>query len=441
MHHESARIHALLSQLKPPAQIDLSLDTMLKALEAVGNPHLRLPPVVHVAGTNGKGSTIAFLRAMLEAAGYRCHVYTSPHLIHFHERIVLAGHPISDDVLEHYLAQAIRALEHFPLTFFEATTLAAFLAFAETPADVVLLEVGLGGRLDATNVVPCPALSIITPVGIDHCEFLGATLSAIAVEKSGILKARCPAVIAPQPPDAMAAIHACAHQCGATLHAAGAQWHVRSSGEGLEFTWQKDRNCYPGSLDYPNPLALRGEHQRINAATALAASYLLESQWFIIDDTHRAAGLAQARWPARLQHLVSGPLAALLPEGWQLFLDGGHNADAATQLARWAAQHPNTHAICAMTAHKDAASFLKHLRPEIESLQLVPIINEPMAMPMEQLCTHAREVNATFTSHPDIPSAIGAILHASNEKTGYILICGSLYLAGQVLHASGANNN
>src|SRR5947208_1337665 len=309
----------LLAELKAlhPRRMDLSLGRIERLLAALGNPQDRLPPVIHIAGTNGKGSTVATLRACLEAAVYRVHVYTSPHLVRFHERIRLAGQLIKEDSLLALLEECERANAGAPITFFEITTAAAFLAFARVPADIVLLETGLGGRLDTTNVVRHPAVAAITPVSLDHQAFLGDTVAAIAGEKAGILKPGVPAVIGPQPDDAAGVIEARAAAIGAPL-----------------YRWQKEWRCdpqpppaaggmrYEGGrwrLDLPLP-ALAGLHQTANAGTAIAC--LEQLSGFSLPASAISDGLRHIDWPARLQRLTRGPLVAMLPAGSELWLDG-----------------------------------------------------------------------------------------------------------------------
>ncbi|MBT6116597.1 MAG: bifunctional folylpolyglutamate synthase/dihydrofolate synthase, partial [Rhodospirillaceae bacterium] len=291
----------------------------------LGHPERHLPPVVHVAGTNGKGSTIAFLEAMARAAGHRVHTYTSPHLVRFHERIRLGGVPIAEPALAALLAECEAANGGAPITFFEITTAAAFLAFSRTRGDLLLLETGLGGRLDATNLVARPALCALTPIGMDHTQHLGETLAAIAGEKAGILKAGVRAVVAAQRPEAAAAIAARADVVGAPLDLEGDAWSWRAAKDGFAYR-EEDRD-----IALPPP-ALAGRHQYANAALAVACALRLPPVLAIPEAAIRR-GVAEAEWPARLQRLGPGPLTALLPEGWEIWLDGGHNADAGQALA------------------------------------------------------------------------------------------------------------
>ena len=302
-----------------PKLIDLELGRIERLLADVGSPHLKLPPVVHVAGTNGKGSLVAYLRAMAEAAGYRVHVYTSPHLVRFNERIRVAGELISDDMLEDVLTEAEQANREQPITFFEITTVSAFLAFARVPADLAVIEVGMGGRMDTTNVVN-PALSAITPIGYDHTSFLGDTLEKIAAEKAGILKRAVPAVIGRQREASAAVIAARAGELAVPLFRMGREWQVKPTAAGFRY----DSDLF--GLDLPAP-ALVGAHQIDNAATAVACIERLRAAQFRIDDAAVRKGLASVDWPARLQKLTRGPLVDALPPAGELWLDGGHNED------------------------------------------------------------------------------------------------------------------
>jgi len=317
----SDAILARLLELHPKL-IDLSLDRLTRLLDRLGNPERALPPVIHIAGTNGKGSTGAFLRAGLEAAGKKVHAYTSPHLARFHERIRLAGTLIEEPALAELLAECEVANDGAPITFFEITTAAAFLAFSRTEADYCILEVGLGGRLDATNVIDAPALTIITPVSLDHQGYLGDTLAQIAAEKAGIIKPGVPVVVGRQDEDALKVIAEQAARQRAVVHAFGADWSVRREANGFSVQYPK------GLLDLPRP-ALPGDHQLENAGAAIMALSLLGH-----DDERSANGaVTRAEWPARMQRLRTGPLIAVAPEGAELWLDGGHNPAAGEAVA------------------------------------------------------------------------------------------------------------
>jgi dihydrofolate synthase/folylpolyglutamate synthase len=403
-----------------PKIIDLTLDRMWRLLDALGNPQNALPPVVHIAGTNGKGSTLAMVRAGLEAAGHRCHAYTSPHLVRFHERIRLAGALIEEDALAAVLDECEAANGTAPITYFEITTCAALLAMAREPADFTLLEVGLGGRLDATNVVARPVVTAITPVSMDHEAFLGDTLAAIAGEKAGILKRGVPGVIAPQAPEAEAVIEARAARVGAPLLSCGQHWHV-----GLEH----DRLVYQdetGLLDLPRPV-LPGAHQVANAGTALAVLRHLG-----IAEAGCAGAMTNAIWPARMQRLRRGPLADALPQG-ELWLDGGHNPAAGTALAAHLGGRTDRplHVICGMLKTKDAAGFLAPLAPVTAALHGVGIEGETASLPAEEIARIATETGHAARTTGSVREALAEIARTTPEAR--VLICGSLYLAGRVL--------
>jgi dihydrofolate synthase/folylpolyglutamate synthase len=426
----------LLADLKTlhPQLIDLSLGRIRVLLEKLGNPQDRLPPVIHVAGTNGKGSVCAFLGAMLRAAGKRVHVYTSPHLVRFHERIALAGpdgntHPIGETELVERLLAVQRVNAGDPMTFFEITTAAALQAFADHPADAVILEVGLGGRLDATNVVERPALGVITPVSMDHADKLGDTIAAIAGEKAGILKRGVPAVVAPQPPEAAEAIEAAAERVGAPL----LRW-----GEDFEAFEQRGRLVYQSEqrlLDLPLP-ALMGRHQITNAGTAIAAALHLSGM--APDDAAIERGLLDVRWPARMQPIGNGPLWRLLAPGSELWLDGGHNpagGQAISQvLAELEERAPKPIAlVVGMMGQKDAAGFLANFRGLARHVVTVPVPGAHEA-PRDPAALAAIAAHAGFAAEP-AADVVAALRRLRDLEPGplRILICGSLYLAGQVL--------
>ncbi|MDX2258508.1 MAG: folylpolyglutamate synthase/dihydrofolate synthase family protein [Hyphomicrobiaceae bacterium] len=427
----------LLAELKllHPKLIDLSLGRIERLLAKLGDPQHRLPAVVHVAGTNGKGSTTAFLRAMLEAGGARVHVYTSPHLVRFHERIVLArgggvSAPIGEAHLVDVLTRTRAANDGDDITQFEITTAAAFVAFAETPADVLLLEVGLGGRLDATNVVDQPALTIITPVSLDHAEKLGGTIAEIAGEKAGILKRGVPAIIAQQVGEALDVIETRAQQVGAPVSLWGRDFDAYQQ-RGRLLVAKADSLL----LDLPMP-ALIGPHQIVNAGTAVVAA--LELARFGIDETAIAAGLQRTEWPARLQRLSRGPLPGLLAAGSELWLDGGHNPAAGIVLARAMAdlgeraERP-LYLVCGMMGLKDARGFLAPFAGLAKRVWCVPIpgAHEAPFAP-EALAAAARETGLPATSVAGVEAALAAI-EAYDPGLKRVLICGSLYLAGHVL--------
>ena len=421
-----------LSRLHPKI-IDLSLGRVERLLERLGHPEARLPPVVHVAGTNGKGSTVAYLRAMLEAAGRRVQVYTSPHLVRFHERIRLAGRLIPEAELAALLAECEAANGAEPITYFEITTAAAFLAFARHPADVLLLEVGLGGRLDATNVVERPALSVITPVSIDHTQFLGDTLEAIAFEKAGILKPGVPAVIGPQAPAARSVIEAQAARVGAPVHIHGRDWDFEPGGDAAgDWTFRFGAR----RLRLPAP-ALPGAHQVANAATALACVERLDG--FGLGAAARRRGLAEAAWPGRLQPLTEGLLREALPRDWELWLDGGHNVAAAESLLRMAAKWRDRplHVVYGMMRQKAVESFLRLLGPVAASLSAVPIPGEGGALSAAEAAEAARAAGFTAAPFDGVSGALAAVTQKGSGGPARVLICGSLYLAGRVLAENG----
>lgn len=408
-----------------PKVIDLTLDRVWRLLSAVGDPQDHLPPVIHVAGTNGKGSTQAMIRAGLEQGGSVVHAYTSPHLARFHERIRLAGDLITEPALTDVLDRCYHANGTDPITYFEITTVAALLAFAETPADYTLLEVGLGGRLDATNVVARPALTIITPVDLDHQQYLGNTLAAIAGEKAGIIKRGVACVVGPQHPESMDVIEAVAARNGAPLLAYGQHWHVSTERDRL--IYQDDR----GLLDLPLP-NLPGPHQVMNAGAAIAALRHLGK-----DEAACEAAITRAYWPARMEKLTKGALVDLASPA-ELWLDGGHNPAAGVALAATLrAQSPRpTHLICGMLNTKDIAGYLRPLAGIAQSLTAVSIPGEANTIPAEDTARFAADVGLPASTAASVQDAITAIRAAHPQAR--ILICGSLYLAGHVMRENGA---
>lgn len=407
-----------------PKVIDLTLDRVWSLLEKMGNPQDRLPPVIHIAGTNGKGSTQAMIRAGLEASGARVHAYTSPHLALFHERIRLAGTLISEDALSDVLDRCYVANGPNPITYFEITTVAGLVAFAECAADYTLLEVGLGGRLDATNVID-PKLTIITPVDMDHEAFLGDTIEKIAFEKAGIIKRGVPCVVGPQHAGALDVIETQAAKLGAPLLAYGQHWHV---------TEERGRLIYQdetGLLDLPLP-ALPGPHQIKNAGAALAALRYLGK-----DETACEAAVTKAYWPARMERLTAGKLvdAAKLAELW---LDGGHNPAAGRALADTLRQQPPrpTHLICGMLNTKDVSGFMAPLAEIADTLTAVSIPNETNTLSAEETAAAAARVGLTTDTADSVADAIAGII--AKQQKARILICGSLYLAGHVMRENEA---
>ncbi|GAB5433439.1 bifunctional folylpolyglutamate synthase/dihydrofolate synthase [Tritonibacter mobilis] len=406
-----------------PKIIDLTLDRVWRLLAALDNPQDKLPPVIHIAGTNGKGSTQAMIRAGLEGWGKSVHAYTSPHLARFHERIRLAGDLISEAHLTEVLDECYSANGDASITYFEITTVAGLLAFSRTPADYTLLEVGLGGRLDATNVIT-PEVSVITPVSIDHEQFLGNTLAKIAGEKAGIIKRGVPVVVGPQAEEAMEVIEDTAMRLGAPLIAYGQHWHV--SEERGRLVYQDER----GLLDLPLP-NLMGAHQIQNAGAALAVLRHLGA-----DEAACEAAVVGAQWPARMQRLKTGPLVEIAGAA-ELWLDGGHNAAAGIALADVLAKLPKrpTHLICGMLNTKDVTGYLRPLAAEAQSLTAVSIPGEAATLSAEETKAAASSVDLPATTAGSVAEALTAIL--ARDPDSRVLICGSLYLAGNILRENG----
>ena len=415
------RLHGLYPKL-----IDLSLDRLERLLVALGNPERRLPPVLHVAGTNGKGSCCAFLRAIGEAAGLRVHVYTSPHLVHFNERIRLAGELVTDAALAETLAEVERINAGQPITVFEVLMAAAFVLFARVPADLCVLEVGLGGRADATNVIAAPVACAITSISLDHREMLGDTLALIAREKAGIMKPGVPVVTGAQPAEVLAVLAGHASAVGAALRARDRDWTITRTADGLAYT------DAAGTLVLPPP-SLLGLHQVDNAGIAVAT---IRASGLAIPEAAIARGLATATWPARLQRL-HGRLAATLPADWELWLDGGHNPGGGVALG----DHVSTwsdrplHLIVGMKQAKDSAEFLRPLIPHAATLWAVSEPGQHLALPVEAIVAASGGI---ARPGPTIAAALAAL---PRGKAARVLICGSLYLAGEVLKADEARTN
>jgi dihydrofolate synthase/folylpolyglutamate synthase len=416
-----ARLHQL-----HPKVIDLSLGRVQGLLDKLGRPQDRLPPVIHVAGTNGKGSVIAYLRAIFEAAGMRAHVYTSPHLVRFNERIRLAGKIIGNADLVALFEECERANNGDVITFFEVTTAAAMLGFSRVPADVLLLETGLGGRFDATNVVDRPAMTVITPVSMDHMDFLGDTIRQIAAEKAAIQKPGVPSIIGPQMGQASKVILGWANDVGAPSFAFGRDWRIRPQRNGFRYRSVRIE------LDLPPP-GLIGRHQLFNAGTAVACIEQLER--FEISDKAIRRGLSTAEWPARMQPLSEGPLGALIPAGWELWLDGGHNPGAGSALAETVSlwKDKPLHLVVGMMRRKPVQNFLRPLVPFVKSLRGVAIPGHEDCFSGSELAEAALEVELPSAKAAlDVEAAISDIVR-TEKKPARILICGSLYLAGAVL--------
>ena len=407
-----------------PKVMDLTLDRVWRLLAALGNPQNDLPPVIHIAGTNGKGSTQAMIRAGLEATGKSVHAYTSPHLARFHERIRVAGSLISEPDLTDLLDECYVANNGETITYFEITTCAALLAFARTPADYTLLEVGLGGRLDATNIPEKPALTVITPISIDHEQFLGNTLAKIAAEKAGILKRGVPCIVGPQPDEAMDVIEQIAARVSAPLLAYGQHWHVGTEHARLVF---QDET---GLLDLPMPV-LPGAHQVQNAGAALAALRFLKA-----GERAYEAAVTQANWPARMQRLKTGPLVDAAPDG-EIWLDGGHNAAAGNALAAVLKSMPDrpTYLICGMLNTKDVSGYMLPLAAQAKGLTAVSIPGEINTLSADATASAAKSVGLTARTAENVNAALKDIVAICPEAR--VLICGSLYLAGAVLRENG----
>jgi dihydrofolate synthase/folylpolyglutamate synthase len=416
-----------------PKRIDLSLGRIERLLAALDHPERKLPPVIHVAGTNGKGSTVAFLRAILEAAGLRAHVYTSPHLVRFNERFRLGGIGIvSDEELSAAMEECERANKGEAITVFEITTAAGMLLFSRHPADVLVMEVGLGGRLDATNVIPDAVATIITRVSLDHIDFLGDTLAKIAGEKAGILKANVPGIIAAQHPEAASVIERQAARVKAPL---------RIAGEDFTATEERGRLVYQddaGLLDLPPP-RLYGRHQYENAGLAIAA---LRATKLKMSPAAFEAGMTRADWPARMNRLAQGHLVDLVPPGSELWLDGGHNPDGgraiAAALADLEERVPRPVVLIAgMLASKDTTGFLQNFAGLARRLIAVPVPGSEKSVPAADLAAQAREIGLSATSRDTLEDALEAVRKLELDPPPRILITGSLYLAGEVLAQNG----
>ncbi|MBY0361790.1 MAG: bifunctional folylpolyglutamate synthase/dihydrofolate synthase [Phreatobacter sp.] len=429
-------IAAILDRLAKlhPKLIDLSLDRMVAALARLGDPHLALPPVIHVAGTNGKGSTSAFARAFLEASGRTVHVHTSPHLVRFNERYRLGapggGRLVDDATLADILLEVERVNEGQAITQFEITTIAGLMLFARHPADAVILEVGMGGRFDATNVVPRPAVSVITPVSMDHADFLGDTVAKIAGEKAGILKRGRPAVVSLQTPEAMAVIEAAAEATRSRLFVSGLDWFARP--ENGRFVFQDE----DGLIDAPPP-RLAGAHQYENAGAALMA---VKTAGFSMTPAAVERGLQAVEWPARLQRLT-GDVAKALPAGAEVWLDGGHNPGCAEVLAealsamKQRAPRPFV-MIVGLNATKDARGFLGPFRPLAPDLYAIPFSSH-LALDTKDVVAAAGDVGISAGAWPDLEAALSAIQARDWPVPPRVLITGTLYLAGEVLAKDG----
>jgi dihydrofolate synthase/folylpolyglutamate synthase len=415
-----------------PGTDTLGLERIAALLDRLGNPEAGLPPVLHVAGTNGKGSTCAYLRAAIEAAGLKAHVYTSPHLVRFNERIRIAGALVDDGALAALLEEVLDAAEGIHPSFFEATTAAAFLAFARAPADACIVEVGLGGRLDATNVVPAPAACGIAQLGLDHQQFLGSRLEDIAAEKAGIAKRGVP-LLTQHYPDALA------NRIGEAAAAAGAPWIPRGRGWDVVSVRQKlEYSDARGALQLPLP-RLPGAHQAMNAGLAIAM--LRHQEAVHVPEPALRAAMGWAEWPGRLQQLGPGPVAALLPPGAELWLDGGHNPAAARAIADHFRAHVPAgrpfHLVFGLLANKDAAGVLRAFAGRQLTVHAIPVPGHAHHAPSELVAT-AKAAGLAAMAHEGVPAALAWIArHADRGAPPIVLILGSLYLAGSVLEANG----
>ena len=420
-----------------PKRIDLSLTRIERLLAVLDHPERKLPPVIHVAGTNGKGSVIAFLRAMLEAAGQRVHVYTSPHLVRFNERYRLGesgeGKFVSDAELSATLEECEAINAGAPITVFEITTAVGLVLFARHPADVLLMEVGLGGRLDATNVIEHPLATVITPISIDHTEFLGDTLEKIATEKAGILKRGTPAIVAAQHRDALGIIERQAARVGAPLKVAGEDWTA---------TEERGRLVYQdeaGLLDLPPP-RLYGRHQFENAGLAIASLRALKP--FKIAPAAFETGMVKADWPARLHRLGAGLLVDQAPEGSELWVDGGHNPEGGRAIAAALADLEERVSrplvlIVGMLASKDCEGFLSNFTGLARRMIAVPVPNVEKSLSAETVADAARAIGLPATSRDNLSEALEVARKLDLDPPPRILITGSLYLAGEVLRENG----
>lgn len=419
-----------LWQLSPGADI-LGLDRIARLCERLGRPERSLPPVLHVAGTNGKGSTCAYLRAAIEAAGMTAHVFTSPHLIRFNERIRIAGTLIEDTVLAALLAEVLDVADGIGASFFEVTTAAAFLAFSRTPADACIVEVGLGGRLDATNILPAPEICGIAQLGLDHQSFLGDTIEAIAAEKAGIAKPGVPIVTLHYPATVVDRI-------GAVIREAGADWHVKGgSWDAAAYQGRLHYRDSQGKLDLPLP-GLAGQHQAMNAA--LAVAMLRHQKALAVPASALRAAMGWADWPARLQHLRAGTLVDMLPPGSELWVDGGHNPSAGRVVGDFLRAHISPgrplHIVMGLLANKDAGGFLAAMGRLDARFHMVPVPGHEHHAP-ETLAETARLAGFTAGAAASVEGALAMIAAGEADMPPAVLVGGSLYLAGKALEANG----
>ncbi|QKX02400.1 bifunctional folylpolyglutamate synthase/dihydrofolate synthase [Wolbachia endosymbiont of Dirofilaria (Dirofilaria) immitis] len=405
---------------------DFSLKRIKSFLNKLGNPERKMPPVIHIAGTNGKGSTLSFIRYMLQAAKYKVHAYTSPHLVNFNERIVVAGSYIDDNELHNLLEECRSVIVDQPITLFEATTVAAFLVFSRYKADVTLIEVGMGGRLDATNTIDNPILTIVTSIALDHAKYLGPTLEIIAGEKAGIMKCDVPCIIAPQKKSIMNTLERCAINNRSPLFRGGFEWDCKKQNSKMTF------QSAIQSIKFPLP-SLEGNHQIINAGNAIAACSILSGKYgFDIGKEDITLGLQHTYWPGRLELIKKGNLISLLPKNWQLFLDGAHNSDGARVLAEWIKDNfaEGIYIIFGITRNRSVEEFLEYLKPYIKLLCVVCVKSEPESINTRSIRKRANNIGINAIECKSISDAIlNHILKASVQNIKTILICGSLFLA------------
>jgi dihydrofolate synthase/folylpolyglutamate synthase len=435
----AGRIEARLAELQRlhPKLIDLSLDRLTGLLARLGDPHKRLAPTIHVAGTNGKGSTVAFLRAGLEAAGQRVHVYTSPHLVRFNERIRIGregrGALVDDATLLDALERCEAANAGAPITLFEITTATAFLLFSEHPADALLLEVGLGGRFDATNVIEAPRACVVTPVSVDHVEYLGDTIDKIAFEKAGIFKRGARAILAAQSRAALAVLEREAARKG--MRALIGEEHFHGRAENGRFVYEDEA----GLLDLPLP-RLPGRHQLVNAATAIATLRTLHPEF---PARCHERMMSEVEWPARLQSLARGRIAAMAPAGAEIWLDGGHNEDGGRALAEALADLAEKAdrpliLVCGMLTTKDSSGFLRAFKGLAQEMIAVPVATSASGRPPLDLAQDARAAGTPALAAPSIAAALDHLKARDWPSAPRIVICGSLYLAGEALALDGS---
>ncbi|MFV9875946.1 MAG: folylpolyglutamate synthase/dihydrofolate synthase family protein [Rickettsiales endosymbiont of Dermacentor nuttalli] len=407
--------------------IDLGLERVTKVLSVLGHPEKRIPPVIHVTGTNGKGSTIAFIKAILEAAGYRVHCYTSPHLVKFNERIKLAGNEINDDFLWQVLEETRVAAESIDIkvTFFEGTTIAAFLAFSRIPADITLVEVGLGGRLDATNVFDEVLATVVTTISLDHIDLLGDSLQKIAYEKAGIMKENTLCILSQQLPEVEEFYIKLSDMCSIPLIIYEYDFIIDNKNDGFYYVSQENNIKLP-------KLSLPGEHQFINASNAIAT--LLSLKTLSINVEHIALGLTTAYWPGRLQSLGIGNLTHILPTGWEIWLDGAHNDSGAHVLSLWleTKQDKDIFLLIGMTRGRNVESFLRHFIGKVKLVCGILIENEQSSYSADYVANTAKEIGFNTYASLSIESAL-TFIKECNETPGYVIVCGSLYLVGEML--------